>query len=178
MDEATLAAMTTAWQQRRTFVAANVHGCPAPPSEASLGVVPANESYGAKIMLLRPGALAAYGRMLVAARAEAEQVRADPRLMTLFSAYRSPASDAARCARDDNCQGIARASCSAHRTGLAIDLYLGVAPGDTPDSADDVNRLYISRGDAYRWMVGNAWRFGFVPYAFEPWHWEWTGEPV
>ena len=19
--------------------------------------------------------------------------------------------------------------------------------------------------------------FGFVPYPFEPWHWEWTGEP-
>ena len=30
---------------------------------------------------------------------------------------------------------------------------------------------------AYRWLVANADRFGFVNYPFEPWHWEWTGEP-
>ena len=60
--------------------------------------------------------------------------------------------------------------------GLAMDLNLGAAPGSGPDSADDDNRLYISRGAAYRWMVANASRFGFVNYPFEPWHWEWTGE--
>ncbi len=178
MDAATFAAMKGAWQQRRPFVAANAHGCPDAPPEASLAVVPASQSYGGKTMLLRPAALAAYGRMLAAARAETARVRADPRLMTLFSAYRSPAYDAARCVRDGNCQGIVRASCSAHRTGLAMDLYLGAAPGFAPDSSDDANRLYISRGEAYRWMVANAGRFGFVPYAFEPWHWEWTGEPI
>ncbi|MBA3810455.1 MAG: D-alanyl-D-alanine carboxypeptidase family protein, partial [Caulobacteraceae bacterium] len=113
-----------------------------------------------------------------AARADAPAVRADARLMRLFSAYRSPAYDAARCARDGNCQGIVRASCSPHRTGLAVDIYLGAAPGSAPDSADDANRLYISRGPAYRWMARNAGRFGFAPYAFEPWHWEWTGEPI
>jgi LAS superfamily LD-carboxypeptidase LdcB len=129
-------------------------------------------------MLLRPAALAAYGRMLNAARAEVPEVRADLRLMTLFSAYRSQESDAARCVLDGNCQGIVRSSCSAHLTGLAIDLYLGAAPGDRPDSSDEVNRLYLSRSAAYRWMVNNAARFEFVPYAFEPWHWEWTGEPV
>ena len=34
----------------------------------------------------------------------------------------------------------------------------------------------MSRTPAYRWLVANADRFGFVPYPFEPWHWEWTGE--
>jgi LAS superfamily LD-carboxypeptidase LdcB len=116
--------------------------------------------------------------MLAAARAEAPGVKSDPRLMTLFSAYRSPEADAARCAVDQNCQGVVRATCSAHRTGLAVDLYLGAAPGRLPDSSDDANRLYISRGVAYRWMVVNAGRFGFAPYPFEPWHWEWTGEPI
>jgi hypothetical protein len=24
----------------------------------------------------------------------------------------------------------------------------------------------------YRWLVCNALRFGFTPYAAEPWHWE------
>jgi len=178
IDEATFAAMKNLWQARRPFVTANRKGCPAPPDEATLAPVPAAQSYGGKILWLRPPGLAAYQRMLAAARAEAPEVRADRRLMTLFSAYRSPASDAARCARDNDCQGITRASCSAHRTGLAIDLDLGAAPGFGPDSSDDANRLAITRGAAYRWMVANAGRFGFVNYAFEPWHWEWTGEPI
>lgn len=178
MDAATFAAMKAIWQARRPFVAANRRGCPAPPPETSLAVAPADRSYGAKSMLLRPAALAAYERMLASARAEVAEMRADPRLMTLFSAYRSPAYDAARCARDGNCQGVVRASCSPHRTGLAMDVYLGAAPGFSPDSSDDANRLYIARGPAYRWMAANAARFGFVPYAFEPWHWEWTGEPI
>jgi LAS superfamily LD-carboxypeptidase LdcB len=57
-----------------------------------------------------------------------------------------------------------------------MDLDLGAASGFGPDSTDDANRLFISRGAAYRWMVANAGRFGFVNYPFEPWHWEWTGE--
>ena len=178
MDETTFTAMYAEWERRRPFVAASRHRCPSAPPEASLALVPANESYSGKSMLLRPAALAAYGRMLAAARAEGPEMNADRRLMTLFSAYRGVDSDAARCASDGNCQGIARTTCSAHLTGLAIDLDLGAAPGDRPDSSNAANRLYISRGVAYRWMVVNAWRFGFVPYAFEPWHWEWTGEPI
>jgi hypothetical protein len=178
LDQPTFAALKAVWQQRRPFVAANRLGCPAAAAETSLAVVTRRDSYGGKTLLLRPAALAAYGQMVTAARAETRATMADTRLLTLFSAYRSPESDAARCVRDGNCQGIVRATCSAHRTGLAIDLYLGAAPGYPPDSSDDVNRLSISRGAAYDWMVRNASRFGFVPYAFEPWHWEWTGEPV
>ena len=178
MDEATFAAMYLAWERRRPFVAASRHGCPSAPLEATLAVVPADESYGGKVMLLRPAALAAFGRMLAAARKEEPEVNADRRLMTLFSAYRSAESNTARCMLEHNCQGIVRTTCSAHLTGLAIDLDLGAAPGSTPDSSDDANRLYISRHGAYRWMVSNAWRFGFVPYPFEPWHWDWTGEPI
>jgi LAS superfamily LD-carboxypeptidase LdcB len=76
--------------------------------------------------------------------------------------------------QDGNCQGVARAACSAHATGLAMDLFLGSAPGLPPDSSDDANRLHMSLGAPYRWLVTNAARFGFVPYPFEPWHWEWT----
>lgn len=178
MDATTFAALKAIWQARRPFVAANRRGCPTPPAEAGLAPAPAAESYGGKSMLLRPAALEAFDRMRAAARAQSPAVRADPRLMTLFSAYRSPGYDAARCARDGDCQGVTRASCSPHRTGLAMDLYLGAAPGYGPDSSQDANRLYISRGPAYRWMAANAERFGFAPYAFEPWHWEWTGEPI
>jgi LAS superfamily LD-carboxypeptidase LdcB len=58
-----------------------------------------------------------------------------------------------------------------------MDLFLGAAPGYPPDSSADPNRLYQSRSSAYLWMVAHAAQFGFVNYPFEPWHWEWTGEP-
>jgi LAS superfamily LD-carboxypeptidase LdcB len=44
------------------------------------------------------------------------------------------------------------------------------------DNSSDANRLYQTQTPAYRWLVRNARRFGFVNYVFEPWHWEWTGE--
>ena len=178
MDAATFDLLKAAWQNRRTFVAASAPGCPQPPPEASLSVVPPEDSYGGKSLLLRHAALAAYEQMLATARAETPELAADHALMTIFSAYRSPASDALRCQAEGNCQNIVRTTCSAHLTGMAIDLNLGAAPGSRPDSSDDANRRYITRGAAYRWMAANAGRFGFVPYAFEPWHWEWTGEPV
>ena len=85
-------------------------------------------------------------------------------------------ADAARCRAEGNCDGIVRARCSAHRTGLAADMYVGQAPGFGPDSSADPNRLFMTRTPTYRWLVANARRFGFVNYPFEPWHWEWTGE--
>jgi hypothetical protein len=176
MDGPTFARLKTVWQARRPFVAASRTGCPAPPLETALARALLAESYGGKVILLRPRALAAYRAMVAAARARLPQMAADPRLLTIFSAYRSPQYDAGRCAREGNCQGIVRAACSAHRTGLAMDLDLGSAPGHAVDSSDDVNRLTISRGPAYRWLVANAARFGFVNYPFEPWHWEWVGE--
>lgn len=178
VDAATFASMAAIWQARRPFVAVARQRCPAPPPESGLVPVPADQSYGGKTMLLRPAVLAAYERMLASARTEGSEAGAAPRLMAVFSAYRSPAYDAARCAQDGNCQGVVRATCSPHRTGLAVDINLGAAQGYGPDSSDDANRLYIAQGAAYRWMVANAGRFGFVPYPFEPWHWEWTGDRI
>jgi len=57
-----------------------------------------------------------------------------------------------------------------------MDVYVGQAPGFGPDSSADSNRLFMTRTATYRWLVANADRFGFLPYPFEPWHWEWTGE--
>ena len=37
-----------------------------------------------------------------------------------------------------------------------------------------MSRLHMTRGPTYRWLVRNAGRFGFVPYVYEPWHWEWV----
>ena len=57
---------------------------------------------------------------------------------------------------------------SPHFTGRALDLYVGGDPVDTKDS----NRLIQVNSPAYKWLVRNAERFGFRPYFYEPWHWE------
>jgi hypothetical protein len=164
-------------QARRPFVQVSAKGlCPPPPLTTDLAGTGRDEGYAGKAVLMRPRVLTAYRRMVAAAKAESPQIRADPRNLTVFSGFRSPEYDAARCGRDQNCNGITRASCSAHRTGLALDLYVGQAPGYEPDSSADANRLFQSRTAAYRWLVFNAHRFGFTNYPFEPWHWEWVGE--
>ena len=162
---------------RRPFVRVTATGvCPSPPAETTLATAAPADSYGGMTLRLRPAALTAYRAMVAAARVEDPRTAADPQVLTLFSGYRSPEADGGRCAREGNCGSAVRANCSAHRTGLAIDLNLGAAPGSRPDSSDDANRLYLSRTPAYRWLVANADRFGFVNYPFEPWHWEWVGE--
>jgi len=177
MDEAVFVAMKARWQDQRPFVRLAAQGfCPPPPPEDALATVDRAEGYGGKSMRLRATALGAYRRMVAAARAEAPDVFADPDALKIFSAYRSPEADAERCALEGNCDGVRRATCSPHRTGLALDLAVGAAPGYGVDSSADPNRLFQSRTPAYRWLLANAGRFGFVNYPFEPWHWEWTGE--
>ena len=164
-------------QTRRAFVRLSARGvCPRPANEIQLASGQPHEGYFGKHVQLRPRAFQAYRRMVAAAKAEDPEIARDPRNLTIFSAFRSPSYDAGRCARQKNCNGIVRARCSPHRTGLAMDLYVGQAPGYGPDSSADPNRRYMTRTAAYRWLLANAHRFGFVNYPFEPWHWEWTGE--
>ena len=177
LDEATFVRMKGLWQGERPFVLISSRGiCPGPPDDSRLALARPDESYGGKQILLRRGALEAYRRMVRAARAESPQIARDTRNLQIFSGFRSPEYDAARCARDGNCDGVARATCSPPRTGLALDLSVGAAEGFGPDSSADENRRFIARSASYEWLVANAERFGFVNYPFEPWHWEWTGE--
>ena len=175
MDDATLAAMKQTWQGARPFIAAFSEGCPDPASDGDLAGAKAREGWMGKQTELDADALAALRRMIAAARAEDPRIARDKHMLTIVSAYRSPEYDAARCA-GGKCNGIAKAKCSAHRTGTAVDLYVGAAPGFSPVSSDNENRLYQSRTPTYRWLVANAARFGFVNYVFEPWHWEWVGD--
>lgn len=160
---------------RRPFVKLSAAGV-CPDASDVIAEARKEEGYSGKTVWLRPGALAAYRRMVADARREVPGFADDPFNLTIFSGYRSPSEDAARCAKDGNCDGIVRARCSAHRTGLAADMYMGHAPGYRPDDSADENRRFMSRTATYRWMLRNAHRYGFVNYPFEPWHWEWTGE--
>lgn len=176
LTEPVFVALKNAVQTRRDFVRfTSLGACPDTPDLITAARI--DEGYGGKQVWMRPQALAAYRRMAAAARAEVPDIAADPRNLTIFSGYRSPAADAARCEAEGNCDGVVRARCSAHRTGLAADVYVGQAPGYGPDSSADPNRLFMTRTPTYRWLLANAHRFGFVNYPFEPWHWEWTGEP-
>ena len=176
LTEPMFLAMKSVVQTRREFVRlTSLAGCPGTPDLITAAQL--SEGYSGKQVWVRPRALTAYRQMVAAARAEVPEARADPQMLTIFSGYRSPAADAARCQADGNCDGIVRARCSAHRTGLAADITLGHAEGFPVDSSADPNRLYMTRTATYRWLVANAGRYGFVNYPFEPWHWEWTGEP-
>lgn len=178
MDDHTLAILKGSWQEHRPFLMARVRKepCPDPPGPDDLVQIRPEESHYGKPILLRPATLDAYRRMTSAARRDLPDLASDPMLLTIFSGYRSPEYDLAQCATQGGCNGVARAgACSAHRTGQAVDLVLGNAPGARVDTASDANRLYLSKTRLYQWLVFNAGRYGFVNYPFEPWHWEWTG---
>jgi hypothetical protein len=173
LNEAGFAVMNNRWTLARRFVMQTRDGsCPAPPSPGDLATALPAESYGGKTIQLHVDALAAYRRMV--ASAHRSMPARDRQWFTIFSGFRDPEADALRCTTEGNCQGIVRATCSAHRTGFAIDLHVGAAPGFGPDSADDANRTAMVRTPAYRWLLTNAARFGFFNYVFEPWHWEWA----
>ena len=178
-DAATFQAFRGLWQERRPFVMARVRGeCPDPPRIRDLGYLVAEEEHADRLTrLLRRDVLDAYRAMVAAARREVPEIARDPELLQIFSGFRDPEADAARCAAQGNCDGVRRAACSPHRTGTAVDLYVGQAPGMGVDNTSVASRIHMTRSATYRWLVRNAGRFGFVPYVFEPWHWEWTGVP-
>lgn len=177
-DAATFQVLRGLLQERRPFVMARVRQepCPAPPSLADLGYLVAEEEHADRLTrLLRRDVLDAYRNMVAAARAEVWEVANDPEKLQIFSGFRDPEADAARCAQQGNCDGLRRAVCSPHRTGTAVDLYVGHAPGLGVDDTSPASRLYMSQTPTYQWLVRNAGRFGFVNYVYEPWHWEWVG---
>lgn len=178
-DEATFGLFRGLWQERRTFVMARVRGeCPSMSTDAMLAYIPIEEEHADRInRTLRADVLEAYRAMVAAARADVPSLAEDTELLQIFSGYRDPQADAARCSADGRCDGLRRAVCSAHHTGTAIDIFVGMAPDYGVDSTDPWNRETQTRGDAYRWLVQNARRFGFVPYVYEPWHWEYIGPP-
>jgi len=176
LDNRTFKALKLAWDLRRPWVLASRRQCPAAADERELVRAKPDEVYGGKTIQLRADALAAYRKMADAAH-RAGLIPPKSGLFVIFSGYRAPDTDAARCTKENNCRSGARATCSAHRTGLALDIDLGAAPGFRLDSSADQNRLFLSRTKLYRWMVKNAPKFGFVNYAFEPWHWEFTAAP-
>jgi zinc D-Ala-D-Ala carboxypeptidase len=116
--------------------------------------------------MLRRDAFEAYQRMVAAARADLG--RDADGYFQIISGHRSPEYQAMLRKNAGNPSTAALAVRSPHFTGRAIDIYVG---GD-PVSTADANRARQVETPAYRWLAYNAHSFGFRPYFYEPWHWE------
>jgi len=176
LDEATLMRMVSTWQGRR------VRGS-AYPQPDQLLVVPATEfwdsSRAEELRQVERQTYAAYKRMLGAAIGDSSvqlasrdgQLAPAEKYLKIISAFRSREyQDRLRRLEPGAGRG-ALAVNSPHFTGRALDLYVGGEPTITKDS----NRALQTETRAYRWLVRNAERFGFCPYFYEPWHWEYCG---
>ena len=141
------------------------------PPTSELVLVDANEwwdrSRPAENRYLRRDAYEAYTRMVTAARAElGPQANG---YFGIISGHRSAAYQAGLRARAGNPTSTAGLAVrSPHFTGRAIDIYVG----GEPVSTSDANRAIQVETPAFKWLAKNAHRFGFRPYFYEPWHWE------
>jgi len=119
-------------------------------------------------------AYAAYQRMLAAAAVDlALSDSSSEKWLKIISAFRSPAYQSKLRRRSPNSGRAGLALNSPHFTGRALDLYVGGEPVSTKDQ----NRAVQVRTQVYQWLVRNAERFGFYPYFYEPWHWEYRPQP-
>lgn len=114
---------------------------------------------------------AAYQEMIAAAYAD-PSLKLGPRdrYLKIISSFRSREYQDQLRRRSPNAGSAGLAINSPHFTGRALDLYVGGDPVDTKDA----NRAIQVNTPAYRWLVRNAERFGFRPYFYEPWHWEYV----
>ena len=102
------------------------------------------------------------------------KITASEKSLKIISAFRSPEYQQKLRAQSPNAGRAGLAINSPHFTGRALDIYVG---GD-PVSTKDANRAIQVNTKAYRWLVKNAENFGFIPYFYEPWHWEYHPQAV
>ncbi len=123
---------------------------------------------------------AAYKRMVSAAAHDSSlglqvggdgQLASNEKFLKIISAFRSRQYQEQLRQQSPTSGRAGLAINSPHFTGRALDLYVGGEPVSTKDE----NRALQTQSAVYRWLVKNAARFGFQPYFYEPWHWEYVG---
>ena len=98
------------------------------------------------------------------------ELASEERFFKIISSFRSREYQEELRRKAPNAGSAGLATNSPHFTGRALDLYVGGDPVDTKDA----NRAIQVNTPAYKWLVRNAERFGFRPYFYEPWHWEYV----
>jgi uncharacterized protein YcbK (DUF882 family) len=143
---------------------------------------PSSEFYDperpAELRQVDRNAYVAYKRMLEAAIADPTlklahkggELAPTEKYFKIVSSFRSREYQDKLRRESPNAGSAGLAVNSPHFTGRALDLYVGGDPVDTRDS----NRAIQVNTPAYKWLVRNAERFGFRPYFYEPWHWEYV----
>lgn len=172
VDAETMSKFVSVWQAQRQFKYLL-------PDADRLISAPIDEFFdptrSPELLKLDRETYSAYKKMIAAAERDlGHKFRSgsEVKYLTIISAYRSPEYQASLRRQSPNASREALAKFSAHSTGRALDLYVG---GD-PVSTKDANRQMQVETPAYKWLVKNASRFGFYPYFYEPWHWEYVPE--
>jgi zinc D-Ala-D-Ala carboxypeptidase len=176
IDDETLNQMIRSWQSHRLYKADY------PPPD-QLVVVSPDDFYDPERpderRMVERQTFDAYKRMVAAAAADntlglrvsnGELARSE-RYLKIVSAFRTREYQDQLRRQSPIAGRAALATNSPHFTGRALDLYVGGEPVETKDA----NRMLQVQTPVYRWLVKNASQFGFVPYFYEPWHWEFIG---
>ena len=179
LDEETLYRFVNEWQSVRLK-----DKTPAQPNQLLLA--PTSDFYDPtrpeELRQVERETYAAYKRMVAAALADpklglkgtaAGELAPEEKFLKIVSSFRSREYQENLRRQSPNSGRAGLAVNSPHFTGRALDLYVGGEPVETKDA----NRAVQVQTKTYRWLVQNADRFGFKPYYFEPWHWEYVGAP-
>lgn len=167
LDQSSWMAMVSYWQSNRLKNRAS-----ATPDQ--LLTAPASDFYdssrAAENRQVERATYDAYLKMIAAASDDLK-LSANNKYLKIISAFRSREYQDMLRSKSPNAGSAGLAvNNSPHFTGRALDLYVGGDPVDTKDS----NRAIQVNTPAYKWLVRNAARFGFRPYFYEPWHWEYV----
>lgn len=176
LDEDALMAMISQWQSNR--LKNKTYATPdqlltAPPTDFY------DPSRADELRQVERNAYAAYKKMVAAAIADptlklahtaSGELAPGEKYLKIVSSFRSREYQDNLRRQSPNSGSAGLAVNSPHFTGRALDLYVGGSPVDTKDS----NRAIQVNTPVYRWLVRNADRFGFRPYFYEPWHWEYV----
>lgn len=176
LDENSWMALIAQWQSNRLK-----DKTPATPDQ--LLIAPSSDFYDpARLEELRQverNTYVAYKAMVAAAIADPTlklahtsktELAPDEKFLKIVSSFRSREYQEKLRRESPNAGSAGLALNSPHFTGRALDIYVGGDPVDTKDA----NRLIQVNTPAYKWLVRNAERFGFRPYFYEPWHWEYV----
>ena len=176
LDEDTFMTLVSEWQgnrlKDRTYAQAE-----------QLITVPISDFYDPErlpeLRQVERNTYAAYKQMVAAAIADPSlklahkngaELMATEKYFKIVSAFRSREYQDQLRRQSPNAGSAGLAVNSPHFTGRALDFYVGGDPVDTNDS----NRAIQVKTPVYQWLVRNAARFGFRPYFYEPWHWEYV----
>jgi hypothetical protein len=178
LDNETLYKMISVWQGSRIK-----NKAPAQPDQ--LLTAPISDFYDPtrpdELRQVERETYAAYRRMLAAAVADPTlNLKATPdgalapeeKYLKIISSFRSREYQEKLRKADPKAGRAGLAVNSPHFTGRALDIYVGGEPVETRDD----NRALQTQTRVYQWLVRNADKYGFRPYYYEPWHWEYVGK--